>query len=317
MSMPAVNQETFEPQTELTQTDLKISRVSRTRATASEEEVLRRIGPERIQKLSERIDKLYAQVTSGTIADVKQASQALDFLRQARDKELEDQRQYDEAEYLVNVAEFMVKRAGNVRQWSYSYGIVMLLYGLIWLALFTAGLVLDELLLNWFRTFSTVPATATSMRDVFAPYNTVMWGGIGGVLGLLYSLFKHIAVRQDFDRQFVIWYIIQPFMGMLMGAIVHLFFVSGVFALIGATSDAFEAIGALLAIAAAFRQHYVYAWLESVLKAFEPGKKTDTTQSADEGQLIVRSTSSPAGVASLDAQPTAPAAPPSPPVGVG
>lgn len=276
MSMPSIpNPETFEPQTELTQSELSVFKVSKSKPVVSEEEVLRRIGPERIQQLSKRIDELYTQVTSGTISDVKQASAALLYLRQARDKELEDQRQYDEAEYLVNVAQYIVTRAGNVRQWSYTYGIVMLIYGLIWLVVFTAGLVLDEPLLNFFRTFSTVPSAATAMADVFAPYNTVLWGGIGGVLGLLYSLFKHVAVRQDFDRQFVLWYIIQPFMGMLMGAIVHLFFVAGVFQLVGATSDAFDAIGALLAIAAAFRQHYVYAWLESVLKAFEPGKSKE------------------------------------------
>jgi hypothetical protein len=272
MSLPSIpNPESFEPETELTQTGLKVGSVSRAKPTESYEVVIGRIGQDRIDALSKRIDKLYEQVTSGIISDPSQAGDALLYLRRARDKELEDQRQFDEAEYLVNVAQYIVTHAGNVRTWSYTYGIALLVYGLIWLGVFVAGLIFDQALLNWFRTFLTVPATATRMADIFGPYDTVVWGGIGGVLGLLYSLFKHIAVRQDFDRQYTIWYIVQPFMGMLMGAIVHLFFVAGIFQLVGATAEAFRALGALLAIAAAFRQHYVYAWLEAVLKNFQPG----------------------------------------------
>jgi hypothetical protein len=283
-SLPTIEgAESFEPDTGLTQTDLNIVGISKTEQRVPEEVVLQRIGPERIQKLSKHIDDLYGEVTKGTIADVKRAGEALKYLRLARDKELEDQRQFDEAEYLVNVAQYLVIHAGNVRQWSYTYGIVLLIYGVLWLLVFAGGLVLDELVLNFFRTFMTVPPTATSMTDLFTPYNTVMWGGIGGVLGLFYSLFKHVAVSQDFDRQFTLWYIVQPFMGMLMGAIVHLFFVAGVFQLVGATDPAFAAIGALLAIASAFRQNYVYAWLEAVLKNFQPaGGKEEEGSSTTE-----------------------------------
>ena len=282
MSMPSIPEpESFEPKTELTQTGLKVAGVSRTRQVVSESEVMRRIGPERIDALGKRIDALYTQVTSGIISDTAQASDALVYLRRARDKELEDQRQYDEAEYLVNVAQYMVTYVANVRQWSYTYGVVLLIYGLVWLAVFGAGLIFEQSLLAWFRTIVNVPATATGMSDVFAPYLTIVWGGVGGVLGLLYSLFKHVAIEQDFDRQFVIWYIVQPFMGMLMGAIVHLFFVAGIFQLLGATSDAFEAIGALIAVAAAFRQNYVYAWLEAVLKRFQPGGGADQEAAQD------------------------------------
>lgn len=325
MSMPVIpHPESFHPETELTQTDLSIYGVSTTKPVVSEEVVMQRIGPERIAQLSRRIDELYTRVTSGTIADVKQASEALMYLRRARDKELEDQRQYDEAEYLVNIAQYMVSRAANVRQWSYTYGVVLLIYGLIWLAAFAAALVLDPLLVNVFRTFTAVPDTVTEMAGIFPPYNTIMWGGIGGVLGLLYSLFKHVAVEQDFDRQFVLWYIVQPFMGVLMGAIVHLLIVGGFAALMNAQqSDAVEALAALLAIAAAFRQNYVYAWLESVLKAFDPSKGGTVEEQKTELTLVKRETETETGPASPEAAPTTPtprpesAAAGSEPAGVG
>jgi hypothetical protein len=286
MSMPSVpHPESFEPPTELTQTGLKVAGVSKTKMTVSEEEVMRRIG-DRIQALSQRIESLYAQVAGGAISDTTHASEALLYLRRARDKELEDQRQFDEAEYLVNVAQYLVTHSGQVRQWSYSYGVVILLYGLLWMAAFSVGLFLEltGLAQTWLATFIPNPNTVATVSAFFA---TIMAGGVGGVLGVLYSLFKHIAVRQDFDRQFVMWYIVQPFLGLLMGFIVHLFFVAGVFALVNATGEAFRFIGLLVAIAAAFRQHYVYAWLESILKAFQPGGRDESANGAAAASVAV------------------------------
>lgn len=275
----------FEPPVESPGAGFKVEPVTIVKQRLSDEEVARKIGPERVEALSKRIDDLYSQVAGGAITGAATAGECMLYLRKARDKELEDPRQYDEAEYLVNVAAYMVTHATQVRQWSYTYGTVIFIYGLIWLGLFSAALVLDELLVVWFRTFNpSVPATAQTMMDVFAPYETIVWGGVGGILGLLYSLYKHVSNR-DFDRQFVIWYFIQPFMGMLTGAIVHLFIVAGLFTLLGAESEAFKAFGALAAIAFAFRQNYLYAWLEALVKRLQPGN--NGTKSED-GQLDVR-----------------------------
>jgi len=253
--------------------------------------------------LSRRIDELYTQVAAGAITEASQASETLLYLRQARDKALEDRRQYDEAEYLVNVAQFMVTRASNLQRWTVSYAVGIMLYGLVALAVLAAGLVLDRLgiLANLIRP--ALPADLAGLKnlaEVFTPYNTILWGGIGGVLGLMYSLLKHAAIQQDFDRQYVIWYYGQPFLGLLMGAIVHLFIVAGLFGLLNATSQEAQNIGqtlaALIAVAAAFRQNYIYAWLEWLLKALRPGGREADMEAASSSAAQPESSSGAAGV---------------------
>jgi len=272
---PIQSPETFEPPVQGTQPGFTLVPVSETRQVVPEAVVERRVGVDRAQALSRRIGELYEQIANGAITDGAKTSEAMSHLRIARDKELEDPRQFDEAEYLVNVAQFIVTRAGQVRQWTAGWGVLILFYGLIALAVFTLGLVLDRMgvVIGWLKPWlSGEAAKATSLSSIFEPYTIILWGGLGGVLGLLYSLIKHTAMRQDFDRQYVLWYFGQPFLGMLMGTIVYLFIVAGVFGLIQTDDPAVsQAIAALVAVAAAFRQNYIYAWLEWLLKSIQPG----------------------------------------------
>ena len=278
MSTPMVpHPETFEPPVQGSQQGFKLVPISETQMRVSDAEVARRVG-DRANRLWARIDKLYEQVAEAAITDAAKTSEALSHLRIARDKELEDPRQFDEAEYLANVVQYMVTRAGQVRQWGSTYGVVVLIYGLFALAIFGAGLVLDglSLLMSWLRPgLSPDFASVKHVSEVFPLYSTILWGGVGGVLGLIYSLLKHAAIEQDFDRQYMLWYFGQPFLGMLMGAIAHLFIVTGLFGLIAATSPEAQSISqtiaAITAVAAAFRQNYVYAWLEWLLQAIRPG----------------------------------------------
>ena len=295
MSTPMVpHPETFEPPVQGSQQGFKLVSISETQMRVSDAEVARRVG-DRANRLWARIDKLYEQVAEGGITDPAKTSEALSHLRIARDKELEDPRQFDEAEYLVNIVQYLVTRAGQARQWGSTYGVVVLIYGLFALTIFGAGLVLDglSLLMNWLRP--GLPADFASVKhvsDVFPLYSTILWGGVGGVLGLIYSLLKHAAIEQDFDRQYMLWYFGQPFLGMLMGAIVHLFLVTGLFGLIAPTSPEAQSISqtiaAITAVAAAFRQNYVYAWLEWLLKAIRPGGRK-----GEEGPTALASTSAP------------------------
>ncbi|HET7090252.1 MAG TPA: hypothetical protein VFL17_16570 [Anaerolineae bacterium] len=260
----------YQPPTGVTQTGMKAVTLTSTGEQVSAEEVLQRIGSERIQGLSMRVDDLYAQVAGGAMANAEQAGEALSNLRTARDKELEDPRQFDEAEYLVNLVQYQINHSASIQQvrnWSYTWGVVVFIYGVFWLLVFGAGIAVSALGLvdQWLTDLALDEQTITTASALFL---SVTSGGLGAVMGLLYSLNKHAAIQQDFDRQFLLWYYVQPFLGMLMGVIVNLFLFAGVF-LVDATGPAIQAIGALLAIATAFRQNYVYAWLESLLRGFE------------------------------------------------
>jgi len=269
----------YEPATGVTQTGMKAATVAAPKQEASLEEVQQRIGLEHIKALSKRIDDLYAQLAGGAIANEDIAGQALVNLRTARDMELEDPRQFDQAEYLVNLVHYHISRSTSiqkVRRWSYSWGVPVMLYGALWLVAFGAGFALSALGLigKWLTDFGLGKELVDTSSALFL---SVMAGGLGGVLGLLYSLVRHASVQQDFDRQFLLWYFVQPLLGILMGTIVHLFVVAGLFQAFNATGPIAQAIGALGALAAAFRQNYVYAWLESLLKRIgERAEKPET-----------------------------------------
>ena len=260
----------YQPPTGVTQTGMKAVTLTETRQEATAEEVQQRIG-DRINVLSKRIDDLYAQVASGAIANSERAGEALSNLRIARDKELEDPRQFDEAEYLVYLVQYQVNHNTSIQQFrhwsSYFWEMLILVYGVFWLIVFGAGMAVSVLGLagQWLTSFNLDPEAVATASSLFL---NVMAGGLGGVLGLLYSLYSHVAIDRDFDRQFLLWYLVQPFLGMLMGVIVSLFLLAGVF-LVDATGPAVQALGALLSIATAFRQNFVYAWLESLLRGFE------------------------------------------------
>jgi hypothetical protein len=145
--------------------------------------------------------------------------------------------------------------------------VTVFIYGVFWLLVFGAGIAVSAfgLVGRWLTSLGLSEQIITTASGLFL---SVTSGGLGAVMGLLYSLNKHAAIQQDFDRQFLLWYYVQPFLGMLMGVIVNLFLLAGVI-LVDATGPAVQAIGALLAIATAFRQNYVYAWLESLLRGFE------------------------------------------------
>ena len=112
-----------------------------------------------------------------------------------------------------------------------------------------------------------------------------MWGGIGGAVGALYSLWWHVADRQDFDRQFVLWYIVQPIMGMVLGGIIYLAIASGFLVLQATPAPASPGnvgswlMPSLVACVAGFRQNFVYEVLNRVIAAFLP--KTGETDTVD------------------------------------
>ena len=78
------------------------------------------------------------------------------------------------------------------------------------------------------RAGSTTGATA---NDVFPFWNTLMWGGIGGIVGALYALWWHVSEQQDFDRQYLMWYLVQPVMGLALGGTAFLLLTGGLLVL--------------------------------------------------------------------------------------
>ena len=101
-----------------------------------------------------------------------------------------------------------------------------------------------------------------------------MWGGIGGIIGALYALWWHISDQQDFERQYLMWYLVQPIMGTVLGGIVFLLLTGGFLLLQVKPSDAnagARLIPYLVAVLAGFRQNFIYGQFDRLIALFAPG----------------------------------------------
>ena len=263
----------------------------------SERTVLTRLGEERQQALVEKIDALVVEAAQILSID-KGLEQALSLLREARDISIETPRQFDEAEYRVARVRAMLERKKNSGRWSVAYGYPVLLYDLAWFLLLLGSLLFDHSLAVYVAnmTGTTFADMASlSMEQIFPLWNTMAWGGIGGVVGSLYSLYWHAAVEQDFDKQYLMWYIVQPIMGVILGGIVYLVIAAGFISIqvlaaqaptVGEAAQAManpavKAFHSVVACVAGFRQRFVYEMLDRVVQVITPQPKTKAELEAE------------------------------------
>ena len=189
-----------------------------------EKALLARLGDARIQELEEEIGKIYEEVLSKVGESEDIATHCYNLLLKARDillrREAEAAR-IPQAEYYVEQVRARLKRAEASERGAKKYAWWIFGWGALWGIIFIAVLIL--LNFDWFRNV-VVPADATNgslTTDIFV--QAMIWGGIGGVAAVWYSLFKHVGSR-DFDTQFNITYIGKPFLGLILGATVYMVF---------------------------------------------------------------------------------------------
>ena len=264
----------------------------------SESTVLGRLGEERQQALFKDIDALVVKAAHILSVD-KGLEEALDLLREARDITIERPRQFDEAEYRVAKVRAMLERKQLTSRWSLVYGYPVLLYEVVWFVLLLGSLLFDHALAVYIANVAgmTVSDLASlSMEQIFPLWNTMAWGGIGGVVGSLYSLYWHAAVEQDFDKQYVMWYIVQPIMGVILGGIVYLIIAAGFISIqvLAAQAPTFtdaaqamanpavKAFHSVVACVAGFRQRFVYEMLDRIVQVLTPQPKTKAEREAEE-----------------------------------
>ncbi|MGQ9627355.1 MAG: hypothetical protein ACUVV0_10690, partial [Anaerolineae bacterium] len=252
-----------------------------------EEEVIEYYGKKR-DYLNRRIDELY-EVVPRELSDEEMAN-ALAHLSKARDILAEKPRQFDQAEYLVARAEAIVERRRRIRYSSNTWGLLILMYALGWFLALFGGFLFGQNIITW--VLRTAQLTQAEVMSFYAPFwSALMWGGIGGVVGALYSLHWHVADRQDFEQQFTMWYIVQPIMGVILGGIVYLLVGVGFLNLqiVGEpTSPAVTAIRffpSLLACIAGFRQNLVYELIEMLIKRLTPEIKKEKAQAEQVEEL--------------------------------
>ncbi len=266
----------------------------------SERTVLGRLGEKRQEALFGQIDTLVVEAARILSVD-KGLEEALSLLREARDISIETPRQFDEAEYRVARVRAMLERKQNISRWSLIYGYPVLLFEVVCFVLLLGSLLFDHSLAVFIAnitktTFSDM--ASLSMEHIFPLWNTMAWGGIGGVVGSLYSLYWHAAVEQDFDKQYLMWYIVQPIMGVILGGIVYLIIAAGFISIQVLASQAptfseaaqamanpaLKAFHSVVACVSGFRQRFVYEMLDQIVQVLTPKPKTKAEREAEEAE---------------------------------
>jgi hypothetical protein len=144
-------------------------------------QVTRYVGKERREQLDQEIERLYRQVEA-TLSDNQEAvAFALKTLREAQDLVFEKPYEYDQALYLVAHVRSMLIRRQNLGRWSYSWGIFVLCYAVIWLIALISGVGY----LIWLALAGTTPQSAVVLPVLFSG----LAGGIGGVVDVLWVLY--------------------------------------------------------------------------------------------------------------------------------
>ena len=128
-----------------------------------------------------------------------------------------------------------------------------------------------------------------------------MWGGVGGVVGAFYSLYWHVAQVRDFDKQYSMWYIVQPVMGMLLGALVHLLIGAGFLTMQAGASAEGQLVASFfryaVACIAGFRQQFILEIIDRVIQVItpKPQEKESAEKETPEEEASTQESSAGAG----------------------
>ena len=220
-----------------------------------------------IRELWNRITRIQERVTT-IINDKTQAVELLDKIQTGRGLLLAGSDTYDEATQLIAEVEHAVELKSKVITGSKRVAPWLFVYELVWLVA-----------LGWL-TYSMVVAPISpaagatpALININQLLTSLCWGGMGGVVGAFFALWKHVAVDQDFDSQYSMWYFTNPIMGVALGGFVFLVIQAGFLSLTaGATGG--EAIQSALVIyvlawVCGFKQNVVFEIVRRILDVFK------------------------------------------------
>jgi hypothetical protein len=221
-------------------------------------QILARLGDERLAKLESAIDEAYEEVRRQVADNEGIATDCFNRLLKARDIVLrQDAARISQAEYYVEFVRARLKRASESDTAARKYQWRILIWGLFWCGAFLALLILlNE---SWFRNVIAPSGPGNTLVDLDIFLSTMVWGGIGGVVAVLYSLFKHVGQR-DFDVHYNLSYIGKPFLGVILGATVYMAF-NLVIRTLGILPIGVEETGQVMAPTLAPGVMYLVAWV--------------------------------------------------------
>ena len=223
--------------------------------------------------LNEEIDKLYQQVLDEVGVNKDITTECHNLLLKARDVVRRgDAAMIAQAEYYVEQARARLRRASDSKRGARRNAWWILIWGFLWGMVFVSALFF--LNAEWVRLYieglglSSTPV----VPEIFL--SAMLWGGLGGVVAVWYSLFKHIALR-DFDSTYNISYVGKPFFGLVLGASVYMIIQLAIVSLGIWPSGSTEGAGAygiapwiiyLLAWVSGFKENRIFGVVDLAMK---------------------------------------------------
>ena len=269
--------------------DVEFLELSDRELTKEEERILlRRMGTARIRELDEYITEMYHQVRLKVGDNPDIATECYNLLLKARDIVLRrDADRFPQAEYYIEQVHARLKRAQDSEKGAKKYAWWITAWGFLWGTIFLAGLIL--LNFDWVNQALTPASTTEPTLSTAVFLSSMIWGGIGGVVAVWYSLFKHVGLR-DFDTQYVLSYIGKPFLGLVLGATVymlfHLLLTLGILpaGLMQGDSAAVAVVTPWimypLAWASGFKENRIFDLVDRVIKRLFSGSRSEPEESS-------------------------------------
>ncbi|MBN1428623.1 MAG: hypothetical protein JXB07_09560 [Anaerolineae bacterium] len=230
------------------------------------------ITAERVNALWDEINETYDLVVNDVRGHFETTQQAIEMLKKARELLLSGHENFDNAEKLVIEVKSRLRLEEKVRQWSATRGVWLATYLVLCLLLLSIG----SLTTGYVQTFA-MQFVPDWMADTWAPG---LFGGLGGVVGALWVLNKHITKKRDFDPIHTMWYVTNPILGIALGVGTYIIVRGGGWVLtsVAASGDFNMTVPLRLTLAAicfvvGFNQNVLWALVDRFVTAVIPSSE--------------------------------------------
>jgi hypothetical protein len=255
------------PKAKFTDPDLSVgwSEVEKRPGSArleSEEEMTELfITRDRMEALWTRIDQAQKEIRA-KVPSISLARELIEQLERARNEILAGMENFEEAERTINEVEVRISILDRAKQDNWA-AIALFLYEVLW----AIGLVIF---------FVTI--TGQELTDNILLVQSAAWGSLGGITGAFYALWKHVSREMDFSKQYSLWYISNPIMGLVLGALVFLvtnFTLISLFSGTGEKAITSPFVIYLLAFVIGYQQNVAWALIRRVVKVLQLGENAE------------------------------------------
>lgn len=216
---------------------------------------------ERMMNLWTRIEQAQQEIRE-KVPNLPLARELIEQLERARNEILAGMENFEEAERTISEVEMRITVLERAKQDNW-IAVALFLYEILW----SIGLVI--LFIN---------LSGQELSDNILLAQSAVWGSLGGITGAFYALWKHVSREMDFSKQYSLWYITNPIMGLVLGAFVFLvtnFTLLSLFSGTGEQEITSPFVIFLLAFIVGYQQNVAWALIRRVVKVLQLGDNAE------------------------------------------